>query len=80
MLPIRKLQASRILMQVSAKQFTKQPARNNKSVSVVRKMESIRSALFIQGKSLLQLADGLAFAVKRCVPHVDFVPDLLPFS
>src|SRR5271169_3925525 len=79
MLPVRKLQVSGILIKVSAQQFTKQSARHHKSVSVVHKVESIRPALFIQGKRLLKLADGFAFTVQRRVPHVDLVPDLRPF-
>ena len=66
-------------MQVSTQQFTKQPARHNKSVSVVHKMETIRPALFIKGKHLLELANGFVLAVQRRVPHVDLVPDLRPF-
>ncbi len=68
------------MLNVSAKQYTKQPARHHKSVSVIYEMESIRAGFFLQRKRRLQFRNKIIFTVKRRVPHVDFIPDLFPLS
>ena len=79
MRPIRKLQVGRILMKILAEQFTKQAARHDESIPIVRKMKSIRPSFLLERKRRLQFAGNLTFAVQRRVPHVDFIPDLFPF-
>jgi hypothetical protein len=79
MLPIRKLQTSRSLLKIPAEQFPKQAARHDESIPVIYEMESIRPGFLLQRKRRLQFRKNLFFAVKRRVPHVDFVPDLFPF-
>ena len=79
MLTIGKLQASRSLLKIPAEQFAKQAARHDESIPVVHEMESICPGFLLRRKRRLQLAKNLFFAVQRRVPHVDFVPDGLPF-
>ena len=79
MLPIGKLEAGGGLMKIPAKQFAKQAARDNESIPVVHEMKSIGPRFLFHGKGRLQPGKSVFFPVKRRVPHVDFVPDLLPF-
>lgn len=76
---VGKLQAGWSLSKILSQQFTKQPPRHDKSIPVIREMESIRPRFLLKRKRRLQSLKHFFFAVQRRVPHVDFVPDLFPF-
>ena len=91
MLPVGKFDAGWRLTQISAEQCTKQAARHDKSVPVVREMESVRSAFLVERKGRLQLANQRGFAVDRtratrgCRPRFVSIPLMnlaapLPFA